>query len=150
MSLSNDLHIYSELISFRSINSPFMVENEFYEPSKDTLARIDIVDHTYDTVDKYNKNYVDHPAAQPYEEIKPRFPQTQLSCNTYGFAACPLYASATFDDVTDGKQTAETSFSQNVCAADDSVQTSTTNEEERYVTTDFDDSRTDDAYATVH
>lgn len=138
----------SELICFRSINSPFMVANEFYEPSKGTLDRIDTVDHTYDTVDKYNKSYVDHPAPQPYEEIKPRFFQIQSSCNTYGFAACPLYASATSDNITNGIQTAETSLSQNVYATDDMVQTGTINEEERYVTTDFDDSRTDDAYAT--
>ena len=140
----------NEVISFRSINSPFMVANEFYESSKDTLERINTVDHTYDTVDKYNKSYVDHPAPQPYEEIKPRFPQTQLARNTYGFAVCPLYASATTENLTGGKQIAETSFSQNVRAADDTVQTSTTNEEERYVTTDFDDSRTDDVYATAH
>lgn len=122
-----------------------MVANDFYEPSKDTLERIDIVDHTYETVDKYNKSYVDHPVPQPYEKIKPSFSQTRLSCNTHGFTECPLYASATFDNATDGKQTAETSFSQNVCTADDTAQAGTTDNEERYITTDF-----DAAYATAH
>ena len=132
-----------------------MMANEFYESGGDHLIRIDTTDHTaypgYETLDKYSESYANPQAPQPYLEIeiKEKPQQLQLS-STVEIAQCPLYATATSDDL-DGKisdkSERETSFSHLMPSSDNSRPTVV--DEERYVVNELQDSHAEAAYATV-
>ena len=130
-----------------------MMANEFYQSSEDTLTKMEFESfdhHAYETVDKYSESYINRHAPQPYLEIEIRSPPAQPTQKANGFTECPLYASASFDNAADGKQTAESSFSQKMSVPGDAARPAVTNEEEeRYVINEFEEGGADSTYATV-